>query len=173
MNPCIGWCHLGKIKVWCLYPSKGAVSKSVEECFLDVSSPSENHRSSNPKSRSGTSSDLESELSCSFIQWDVTAPLEVIYEGKEGENDGVSKKEEMIPEVSIVRYPSLWRYYPETDSDNEEYGIEIEFSVTGGWRFRWQDEEEKDDGLIKIEFDCEGKRVEVEDEGFIDIEFLR
>ncbi|GAB2214939.1 hypothetical protein Droror1_Dr00019308 [Drosera rotundifolia] len=36
--------NAGKSKVWCLYPSKGAVSKSVEECFSDVSSPSENHR---------------------------------------------------------------------------------------------------------------------------------
>ncbi|XP_050212864.1 uncharacterized protein LOC126664503 [Mercurialis annua] len=56
----------------------------------------------------------------SFVEWNVRAPLEIIYECEEDEDNG----------SELERYPSLSMYYPETDSDSSSDGG---FSVTGEW----------------------------------------
>lgn len=75
--------------------------------------------------------------SASFVEWDVRAPLEVIYEEcEEGED---------VP---------LWKFYPETDSDTSE---DEDFPVVRSWDpademgFRWEGEDK--DGMIEIELD--------------------
>ncbi|KAA8515378.1 hypothetical protein F0562_019011 [Nyssa sinensis] len=98
----------------------------------------------------------------SFVEWNVGAPLEVIYEEYEGEdheeNDDVPNEKEEMRVVGLERYPSLSLYYPESDSDDSSEG---EFPAIEGWdspesmRFRW-DEEDRD-GLIEIALD--GKRT--------------
>ncbi|KAK7400478.1 hypothetical protein VNO78_11686 [Psophocarpus tetragonolobus] len=106
------------------------------------------------------------EPSSCFVEWNVKAPLEVIYEEYgEGEEAGDDGNEN----VGIMRYPSLSRYYPESDSDSES---ESEFPVIGDWDspedvgFGWGEEEEEDEGeeedregLIEIALDgCKKKR---------------
>ncbi|XP_059659761.1 uncharacterized protein LOC132306394 [Cornus florida] len=112
----------------------------------------------------------------SFVEWNLRAPLEVIYEEYEGEdeegegNDDVPVEKGERRETGIERYPSLSLYYPESDSDDSSDG---DFPVIGGWDspesmgFRW--EEDGGDGLIEIALD--GKRTsEVEEENLIEID---
>ncbi|KAL2341958.1 hypothetical protein Fmac_009898 [Flemingia macrophylla] len=105
----------------------------------------------------------------SFVEWDVKAPLEVIYEGEETEH-GQNEKHE----VGISRYPSLSRCYPETDSDSSS---ENDFPATVNWDspetmcFRW-DEEDRE-GLIEIALDgCKKKEMgfHFEEENLIEID---
>ncbi|KAK7327971.1 hypothetical protein VNO77_22065 [Canavalia gladiata] len=105
----------------------------------------------------------------SFVEWNVKAPLEVIYEGEETEQDTNEKQD-----VGILRYPSLSRYYPETDSDSSS---ESEFPAMENWdspenvSFRW-DEEDRE-GLIEIALDgCKKRAVEFhfEEENLIEID---
>ncbi|KAJ4703368.1 putative Transmembrane protein [Melia azedarach] len=101
----------------------------------------------------------------SFVEWNVRAPLEVIYEAYEGEEE---EEEENIKDpnnkkspgdkdptrTSIERYPSLSSYYPETDSDTSSEG---DFLAIGDWGspesvcYRWEDEDRE--GLIEIALD--------------------
>ncbi|PON70936.1 Transmembrane protein [Parasponia andersonii] len=108
----------------------------------------------------------------SFVQWNLRAPLEVIYEEHEGEEaedqnekDSSSKRNEENRVSGIERYKTLLSVYynPDSDSDNSSEG---EFPATGCWDspenmcFRWEDKEEEDededddrDGLIEIALD--------------------
>ena len=111
----------------------------------------------------------------SFVEWNVRAPLEVIYEeyeGEEAEHDPNKKQD-----TSIFRYPSLSRCYPESDSDSSS---ENGFPATGNWDspesmcFTW-DEEDRE-GLIEIALDG-GKKSAVEfhfeEENLIEIDIRR
>ncbi|XP_042518196.1 uncharacterized protein LOC122091986 [Macadamia integrifolia] len=106
----------------------------------------------------------------SFVEWNVGAPLEVIYEEYEGEEE---EKEESC-QMGIDRIPSLSLYYPESESDSSSDG---DFPAIGKWDsresmcFRW-DEEDRE-GLIEIPLD--GKRnsssvLQVEEENLIEID---
>ncbi|KAF1882037.1 hypothetical protein Lal_00038680 [Lupinus albus] len=112
----------------------------------------------------------------SFVEWNVKAPLEVIYEEYEGEETehDANEKQDMI----ISRYPSLSRYYPESDSDSSS---ENGFPAIGKWDspenicFRWEDEEEEERelGLIEIALDgCKKRTLEFqfEEENLIEID---
>lgn len=97
-------------------------------------------------------SEMGFESSSCFVEWDVKAPLEVIYEEYgEGEEAGDDANENVG-----FRYPSLSRFYPESDSDSES---ESGFPVIGDWdspeevRFGWSEEEEDREGLIEIALD--------------------
>ncbi|KAM7255350.1 hypothetical protein ACFE04_020591 [Oxalis oulophora] len=92
-----------------------------------------------------------------FVEWDVRAPLRVIYEEEEEEEydyyyDEETKKEK--DPTRIERYPSLSLYYPETDSDSDGSG---EFEM--GFPFpmiRWEEDHEDNynkEGLIEITLD--------------------
>ena len=122
----------------------------------------------------------------SFVQWNVRAPLEVIYEDYEEEDEEEEEEEEEKEEGevdedkdkddgtvlhmrlnSMERYPSLSLYYPETDSDSWS-GAEDEMENVC---FMWDDEDR--DELIEIALDK--KRVsseffQLEEENLIEID---
>ncbi|KAJ0081534.1 hypothetical protein Patl1_10890 [Pistacia atlantica] len=85
----------------------------------------------------------------SFVEWNVRAPLEVIYEAyEEGEEEETEGNNKDPNRFGIERYPSLSLYYPESDSDcssnGDHPGIEE-------WGWAW--EEEDREGLIEIALD--------------------
>lgn len=97
----------------------------------------------------------------SFAQWNVRAPLEVIYEAYEGDEDDVDNQNEKEENrvMGLQRYPSLSLYYPESDSDTSS---DFDFPATGEWDkpenmcFKW--EEEDREGLIEISLDINGNK---------------
>ncbi|KAJ6738067.1 TRANSMEMBRANE PROTEIN [Salix koriyanagi] len=90
------------------------------------------------------------ELEGSFVEWDVSAPLEVIHEEEEEEENPTRFG-------GLERYPSLSMYYPETDSDSDSDSDGV-FSADGDWnvsercRFKWEDED-REGLLIEIALD--------------------
>ncbi|XP_062017043.1 uncharacterized protein LOC133733443 [Rosa rugosa] len=110
-----------------------------------------------------------------FVEWNVKAPLEVIYEEYEGEEDEKDNREEHENQVlGLGRQPSLSLYYPESDSDTSSEG---DFSVTGAWDspenmcYKW--EEDDREGLIEIALDgnkSSGLEFQVEEENLIEID---
>lgn len=122
----------------------------------------------------------------SFVQWNVRAPLEVIYEEYEGDDDDHDNDVYTDPapkqvRIGIERYPSLSLYYPETDSDSSSE--EDEFPADGAWDsiddnvccFMWDEDEEKDE-LIEIALDnkknkkASEDRFQLEEENLIEID---
>ncbi|KAL0012653.1 hypothetical protein SO802_007761 [Lithocarpus litseifolius] len=122
------------------------------------------------------------EVSFSFVEWNVRAPLEVIYEEHEGEE----AEEDPNPtrQFGLERSSSLSLYYPESDSDDSsDEGDLGDFPVVGEWSspesacFAW--EEEDREGLIEIALDhgdkkCSGSGLDlgfhVEEENLIEID---
>ena len=119
-----------------------------------------------------------------FVEWNVKAPLEVIYEEYEGEEEkkddevGTNEKEhreEHENQVSgLGRQPSLSLYYPESDTDSSSDG---DFSVTGAWDsrenmfYKW--EEDGREGLIEIALDGNkrsGLQFQDEEDNLIEID---
>lgn len=105
----------------------------------------------------------------SFVEWDVRAPLEVIYEEYEGEdaeeNDSEAKRESQMN--AIRRYASLSLFYPDSDSDASSEG---DFPANRGWdspESTW--EEDDREGLIEIALD-EKRHNEVDEENLIEID---
>ncbi|KAI4342957.1 hypothetical protein MLD38_027515 [Melastoma candidum] len=120
----------------------------------------------------------------SFVEWDVKAPLDVIYEGYEGEEAGegkpVSNKDGPVRSGKLEKTSSLEVYYPEADSDTSSEG-KLGSVGEGGWAegsrpFEWEGEERE--GLIEIELDFGGGRgsvkayedSHVEEENMIEID---
>ncbi|KAK7302691.1 hypothetical protein RJT34_13586 [Clitoria ternatea] len=105
----------------------------------------------------------------SFVEWNVKAPLEVIYEGEETENESNEKQD-----MGILRYQSLSQYYPETDSDSSsesEFPAMENLDSPENLCFRW-DEEDRE-GLIEIALDGCKKRAmgfHFEEENLIEID---
>ncbi|WMV16134.1 hypothetical protein MTR67_009519 [Solanum verrucosum] len=106
-----------------------------------------------------------------FVEWNVRAPLEVIYEAYEGEEDGEYTEEKRDEELRVIeKYASLSMYYPETDTDSSSDG---DSPVIGNWDspenvcFQWDDEDREE--LIEIELDCK-RNSEVEEENLIEID---
>ncbi|XP_023003982.1 uncharacterized protein LOC111497433 [Cucurbita maxima] len=117
----------------------------------------------------------------SFVQWNVRAPLEVIYEEYEGEDHDKEASNESDPEprqvrIGLERYPSLSLYYPETDSDSSS---EDNFPTTGDWDslddhlcLMWDEDEDRDE-LIEIALDKTNKKASeflLEEDNLIEIE---
>jgi len=106
-------------------------------------------RNSEEKVKSKMGFESSSFLDESFVEWNVKAPLEVIYEDEETED---IFNENCV--AGILRHSSLSRYYPESDSDSSS---ENEFPAMENWdspenmSFRW-DEEDRE-GLIEIALD--------------------
>ncbi|KAJ9168936.1 hypothetical protein P3X46_020410 [Hevea brasiliensis] len=98
----------------------------------------------------------------SFVEWDVRAPLEVIFEAYEGEDDNEKHQDsdDHTRSAALQRCPSLSMYYPETDSDTSSDGG---YSVNGEWDspesvcFRWEDED-RAGLLIEIALDSDDKK---------------
>ncbi|KAJ8759166.1 hypothetical protein K2173_004173 [Erythroxylum novogranatense] len=95
----------------------------------------------------------------SFVKWDLRAPLEVIYEEHEEEEDRDDPNEKRNG-LDLERHPSLSMYYPETDSDSSS---DDGFPISGEWGslesvcFEWEDEV-KDGPLIEIALETNGKK---------------
>lgn len=137
-------------------------------------------------SESETGFDLTPCFEDSFVEWDVRAPLEVIYEEYEGEETGDPNSNETGPDpngrestrnVGFERYPSLSLYYPESDSDDSSDGDLGDFPANGEWyspdgtSFTWNEEDRE--GLIEIALDGNDKRglgFHVEEENLIEID---
>lgn len=108
----------------------------------------------------------------SFVEWDVRAPLEVIYEEYEGEDaeehDSEAKRESQMN--TIQRYASLSLFYPESDSDASSEG---DYPTNGGWDSpedmysRWEEDDRY--GLIEIALD-EKRNSEVDEDNLIEID---
>lgn len=89
-----------------------------------------------------------------FLEWNVGAPLEVIYEAFEGEEDGGEaendafwKDQDEVFKVGIIeRYPSLSRYYPESDSESDSDSD----SSSSMSLEEEEEEEDRGDELIEI-----------------------
>lgn len=93
----------------------------------------------------------------SFVEWNVRAPLEVIYEAYEGEEDDEENVEDPANKdpFCIDKYASLSLYYPETDSDTSSDGCDfLAYGDRGSPEsvcYRWEDEDRE--GLIEIALD--------------------
>nr|XP_004504965.2 uncharacterized protein LOC101502893 [Cicer arietinum] len=116
-------------------------------------------------------SEMGFESSSCFVEWNVRAPLDVIYEEYEGEEKGNDPKEkEENQNMGISNYPSLSRYYPESDSDSSS----DDWDSPEDMCFRW-DEEDRE-GLIEIALDGSSKVVkremefQYEEENLIEID---
>ena len=128
------------------------------------------------------------EVSFSFVEWNVRAPLEVIYEeheGEEAEEDSKDRCSDPNPIRQLERSSSLSLYYPESDSDDSsDEGDLGDFPVIGEWSspesasFAWEEEEDRE-GLIEIALDqgdkkCSGSGLDlgfhVEEENLIEID---
>ncbi|PNY14912.1 hypothetical protein L195_g011601 [Trifolium pratense] len=96
-------------------------------------------------------SEMGFESSSCFVEWNVRAPLEVIYEEYEGEEkcDDSNEKEENS-NMGISSYASLSRYYPESDSDSSSEGGS---PAIEDWDSPEEWEEEDREGLIEIALD--------------------
>ncbi|WCJ26931.1 hypothetical protein M5689_008712 [Euphorbia peplus] len=100
-------------------------------------------------------SPLKPKFEDSFLEWNVRAPLEVIYEAYE---EGEEEDDKDYEFSKGYQFPSLSMYYPETDSDScSDDG----FPVTGGWDspesvyLKWE-EEDREGMLIEIALDIDG-----------------
>ncbi|XP_009603006.1 uncharacterized protein [Nicotiana tomentosiformis] len=108
----------------------------------------------------------------SFVEWNVRAPLEVIYEAYEEEEEECTEEKREEELRVIERYASLSMYYPETDTDSSSDG---DSPVIGNWDspeklcFQWDEEEDREE-LIEIELDFCKRNSEVEEENLIEID---
>ncbi|KAK8664797.1 hypothetical protein V6N13_084571 [Hibiscus sabdariffa] len=103
-----------------------------------------------------------------FVEWDVRAPLDVIYEEFEGDEEG--KYPNLDQTRGIERYSSLSLYYPETDSDSDSSSSsssEMDFPAMGKW-VSW--EEEDREGMIEIALDKREIDFHGEDDNLIEID---
>lgn len=119
----------------------------------------------------------------SFVEWNLRAPLEVIYEEYEGEeeeeqddeqNEGFSEEKREAQMAIIERYTSLSKFYPDTDSDNSS---EEDFLGIRDWdspehiNLQWEKEEKE--GLIEIELGQKRySESEVEEDNLIEIDLF-
>jgi len=90
-----------------------------------------------------------------FVGWEVGAPLEVIYEAHDGEeeedednNDAFQSNGNCTDKIN--RYPSLSRCYPESDSDSDSE------CSSSSWEGELWDGDEGREELIEIALDCYG-----------------
>ncbi|RZC50788.1 hypothetical protein C5167_019203 [Papaver somniferum] len=116
--------------------------------------------------RLGTTPKLENGNESFVEYWNLSAPLDVIYEEYEGqEEDG---KED----VTVNEFSCFGRYFPESDDSGSE--SDGDFDLINGWdspknmSYRWEDEDDgKEGGLIEIELNDE-KRNSFDDHRFYD-----
>ncbi|KAL5704182.1 hypothetical protein ACHQM5_022643 [Ranunculus cassubicifolius] len=114
----------------------------------------------------------------SIDEWsrNVRAPLQVIYEEVEGDEENNTNEKQQNQALGTDELVSLSLYYPE--SDDSDSSSDDDFTRTEGWNspkdmcFRWEEDGDDDrDELIEITLD--GKRCldfSVEEENFIEID---
>ncbi|KAK2383125.1 hypothetical protein QL285_070612 [Trifolium repens] len=94
-------------------------------------------------------SEMGFESSSCFVEWNVRAPLEVIYEEYEEDEEKCddSNEKEENSNMDISNYSSLSRYYPESDSDSSSEGGS---PAIEDWDSPEEWDEEDREGLIEI-----------------------
>ncbi|CAH8275856.1 unnamed protein product [Arabidopsis lyrata] len=102
----------------------------------------------------------DSDLMGDFVEWNLRAPLEVIHEAYEEEEEEDPNEKDPTRFRKIERYPSLSLCYPESDSASSS---EFNFPEIGDWNsaedigFRWEEEDDDGgiggEGLIEIKLD--------------------
>ncbi|KAK6917467.1 hypothetical protein RJ641_018218 [Dillenia turbinata] len=158
----------------------GAIQRNAYEKTKEIEevqqSLSETPAETEPKTEVG----FESSPCFSDTFWNVRAPLEVIYEEYEGEEEeeadedlSASREDQWKRQLGLETYPSLSLYYPESDSESSSDG---DFPAIDNWDspesmcFKW-DEEDREE-LIEINLD--GKRenliIQLEEENLIEID---
>ncbi|KAL9670904.1 hypothetical protein QQ045_008465 [Rhodiola kirilowii] len=85
----------------------------------------------------------------SFLEWDVGAPLEVIYEEEDPENED---EESNNNNTCLQRHTSLSRYFPESDSDTSSSDEYPDWDSPGRINCCNWDEDDTN-GLIEISLD--------------------
>ncbi|KAJ8434900.1 hypothetical protein Cgig2_003339 [Carnegiea gigantea] len=95
-----------------------------------------------------------------FVGWEVGAPLEVIYEAYEGEEEGEEYENVAFQHTcnctdKIKRYPSLSRCYPESDSDSDSE------CSSSSWEGELWDGDQDREELIEIALDYYGDPKEI------------
>ncbi|GKV19121.1 hypothetical protein SLEP1_g29415 [Rubroshorea leprosula] len=154
--------------------SKQIFSKSEEPEFSEEACKLVGHKIEDDSeiNKGFDSYELTRSFEETFVEWNVRAPLEVIYEGYEGEEEAVANQnDEKEPARLIERYPSLSLYYPESDSDSSS---EADLTVPCEWfspekmGFRW--EEEDKEGLIEIALDKKELEFHGEEDNLIEID---
>ncbi|KFK28732.1 hypothetical protein AALP_AA7G039800 [Arabis alpina] len=122
-----------------------------------------------------------------FVEWDLRAPLEVIHEAYEYDDEEEEKDPTRFSEMD--RFDSLSLCYPESDSDSNsdsDYSSDFNYPEIGNeWISRekmglkW--EEEDDGGLIEIKLDEYNRKSKwnqtqidfhAEEEGLIEIDIF-
>ncbi|CAA3005882.1 uncharacterized protein LOC111407156 [Olea europaea var. sylvestris] len=108
-----------------------------------------------------------------FVEWDVRAPLEVIHEEYEGEEEGNEAfwEEKREAQMAVIeKYASLSLYYPESDTETSSEGdspkIE-DWELSEHLCSRWEDDDKE--GLIEIELDGKKNNSEVDEDNLIEI----
>nr|VDC74723.1 unnamed protein product [Brassica rapa] len=101
----------------------------------------------------------ESDVLFDFVEWDLRAPLEVIHEAyDEDEEEDPTRFRE------LERYPSLSLCYPESDSGSDsdsDSSSEFTFPEMSSWMppekmgYRWEEEDDGAAGLIEIKLDVD------------------
>ncbi|GLT83042.1 hypothetical protein SLE2022_013550 [Rubroshorea leprosula] len=126
-------------------------------------------REPEPEIKLGFDFDLNPIFEERFVEWDVRAPLEVIYEENEGEDEVEANKNELC--WNKERYPLLSLYYPESDSDSSS---ETDFPPSWDWGspekmgLMWK--EEDNEGLIEIALEKKDLDLHGEEENLIEID---
>ncbi|GLT83044.1 hypothetical protein SLE2022_013570 [Rubroshorea leprosula] len=113
--------------------------------------------------------DLNPSFKERFVEWDVGAPLEVIYEENEREEEDEANKNDSC--WNTDRYPLLSLYYSESDTDSSS---ETDFLASWDWgspeKMGCMWEEEDKDGLIEIALEKKDLDFHGEEENLIEID---
>lgn len=129
---------------------------STEEgrMYADVMSCTKNTELSSDETYTWESCDFKFEnVENSFIEWNVKAPLEIIYEDDEEEDDDGDDHKSENRFKAIERYPSLSLCYPESDTDcssDDDFAMDMNWESMESSTFRWA---EKGEELIEIALD--------------------
>lgn len=121
--------------------------------YADVMSTAKHTEPSNDENYTWDSCDFKfGNVENSFVEWNVKAPLEIIYEDDEEEEDDDRSKNNF---KGIERYPSLSLYYPESDSDcssDDDFAMDMNWEPTenASATFKW---DEMGEELIEIALD--------------------
>ncbi|XP_071739836.1 uncharacterized protein [Rutidosis leptorrhynchoides] len=125
------------------------------------------------------------DMTMKLLEWNIKAPLEVIYEAYEGEeendqesteNDKILSDENVVRSCEI-RYPSLSMYYPESETSSSS---DDNLTINESWEtqervFEWEDEDDNDMELIEISLDHSKTSIEfchIEEDNLIEIDIF-
>ncbi|KAK9065326.1 hypothetical protein SSX86_016709 [Deinandra increscens subsp. villosa] len=108
---------------------------------------------------------MQVDTTMKFLEWNMKAPLEIIYEayeGEEEENKDINENNMVSTDkytLGYERYPSLSMYYLEGETDSSS---DDDFPINKKWEahesvfFKWEEVEREE--LIEISLDFHGKR---------------